>query len=318
MNANKLYKLLAKAGKRAHLVGGLNAGVIVALDLEGRLFAVLDGEVLNRVNPEAVLGQSTREKCLNPGGDGLWPAPEGTSLGYQYATGRWCVPSSLIASRFQLTRAGAKNASIAAEIDLVNNQGLGVPTLFRRTISLSTSRNAVTVRVVESITCLGDRSLYTTDCLLAPWTLCQFDCGPGCETIFPCERKSSVWDLYESSDDQQTWDDGMCRIRTDGSKRYQIGIDAKTPWIEFRDPRRGLVVRRETARLPAGQSHVDLRNAPPDVSPSTKGICYSVYDDTSGFMEMEAAGGCPTVIEPNTEMSAIVSTRYQKQGREGR
>ena len=42
-------------------------GVIVALDLEGRWFAVLDGEVLNRVNPEAIAGQSTRERYLNPG-----------------------------------------------------------------------------------------------------------------------------------------------------------------------------------------------------------------------------------------------------------
>ena len=72
MNAKQILKAFDRAGKRVHLVGDLKAGVIAALDVEGRLFAVLDGEVLNRVNPEAITGQSTREHYFNPGGDGLF------------------------------------------------------------------------------------------------------------------------------------------------------------------------------------------------------------------------------------------------------
>ncbi len=92
MNAAKLLSACARAGKRVHRIGSLDAGVIVGLDLEGRWMAVHGGQVLNRANPEAIDGQSTRERYLNPGGDGLWPAPEGTSLGCQYATGAWRVP----------------------------------------------------------------------------------------------------------------------------------------------------------------------------------------------------------------------------------
>jgi hypothetical protein len=313
MKASHLLKTLDKAGKRAHLVGDLDAGVVVALDLEGRWFAVLDGEVLNRVNPEAVVGQSTREKYLNTGGDGLWPAPEGTSLGYQYAAGAWRVPPAVHAARYRATRATPRSVSIQAEVDLVNNRGLGIPTLFRRRIAVALDRRALTVKVADSITYIGREPRRRADCLLAPWTLCQFDCGPGCEVAFPCRQKSSVWDLYEEpSDGQRVWERRFCRTRTDGSQRYQIAIDAKTPWIEFRDPRRGLIVRRTTRPLPAGQSHIDIRDAAPDVPPSKKGVRYSVYSDTTGFMEIEAAGGCAAVIRPNDEMSVTVSTRFTR------
>ncbi len=311
MKAIQLIKLFAKAGKRAVLAGDTDAGVIVGLDLEGRWYGVLGGEVLSRVNTESVLGQCTREQYLNPGGDGLWPAPEGTALGYEYVAGAWRVPPGLRAARFHVTRSSKRSATIGAEVDLVNNQGLGIPTLFGRQITVLPGRGAVTVRVVESITYLGRVPLRRSDCLLAPWSLCQFDCGPGCEVVFPCKRKAAVWDIYDQpSDGQRTWGGGMCRTRTDGAQRYQIAIGAEVPWIEFRDPRRGLTVRRTAASLPYGQSFIDIRDAAPNVLPGKKGIRYSVYGDLSGFMEIEAAGGCPAVIRPDDVMSVEVSTRF--------
>ena len=53
MKATQILEAFRKADKQVHLVGDLQAGVVVALDMEGRLFTVLDGEVLNRVNPDA-------------------------------------------------------------------------------------------------------------------------------------------------------------------------------------------------------------------------------------------------------------------------
>ena len=67
------------------------------------------------------------------------------------------------------------------------------------------------------------------------------------------------------------------------------------PWIEFRDPRRGLTVRRQAGPLPAGESYIDIRDAACEVAPARKGVRYSVYSDTAGFMEIEAVGGCPAV-----------------------
>lgn len=316
MKATKLLQLLKKAGKRSHLVGDCAAGAVVALDMEGRWYAVLDGEVLNRVNPEAIAGQSTREKYLNPGGDGLWPAPEGTALGYEYASGAWRVPPGLTAARYLLAQAGGRNAAVRAEVDLVNNRGRGIPAIFQRHISVFSgkSKKSLDVKVRESITYIGAVALKRSECLLAPWTLCQFDSGPGCKVVFPSTRKASVWDLYDQpSDAQRGWDNQMCSTRTDGSQRYQIAIGANAPWIEFHNPKTGLVVRRTAEPLPAGLSYIDISDSAPDQPPGKKGVRYSVYSDPSNFMEIEAAGGCPAVIRPNMEMSLEVNTNFTLQ-----
>jgi hypothetical protein len=311
MTAKQILRAFARAGKRVHLVGDLEAGVIIALDLEGRLYTVLGGEVLNRVNLEAIAGESTRKLYLNPGGDGLWPAPEGTSLGYQYSTGAWRVTPGLRAARYLVTQATKHHAEVVAEVDLINAQGCGIPTLFKRQISVSADRRSIDVRTVEGITYLGCAPLRRTECLLAPWTLCQFNSGPECEVVFPCTRKAAVWDLYDDpSDAQREWRGRLCRTATNGSQRYQIAIGSEVPWIEFRDLRRGLVVRRRAGRLPPGQSYIDIRDAAPAVAPARKGVRYSVYSDTANFMEIEAAGGCPAVIRPNAEMSLEVKTRF--------
>ena len=197
-----------------------------------------------------------------------------------------------------------------AEVDLVNDRGLGVPTVFARRMVVAPNRNGMTLRVTESIAYVGRTALRSRDCLLAPWSLCQFDCGPGCEAVFPCTDKSAVWDLYEPSDGQRQWEKRLCRTRTDGSQRYQIAMDSSVPWFEFRDPRRGLTVRRKSLSLPAGQSYIDIRDAAPDVPPGKKGVRYSVYDDPSCFMEMEAVGGCPATIAPNAEMKVVITTQF--------
>jgi hypothetical protein len=313
MKFEQAMKALAAAGRRAHVVGDAGAGVIAALDVEGRLFPVWGGEILTRINPEALAGQSTRDRYINPGGDGLWPAPEGTTLGYQYAAGAWRVPPGLVAARYRVLDSSPRGATLCAEVDLVNNRGVGIPVLFQRRIAVSAGTSSLTMRVVESLTYTGRGALRRDACRLAPWTLCQFDCGPGCEVVFPCARKAWVWDLYDTpSDGQRVWDGSLCRTRTDGSQRYQIALGAAVPWIEYRDPRRGIAARRRSQPLPAGQSWIDIRDAAPDLAPSRKGVRYSVYSDPAGFMEIEAVGGCPAVLRPGVELSVEVNTRFER------
>lgn len=312
MKATELLASFAQAGKRTHLVGDLHAGVIIALDMEGRLFTVKEGMVLNRVNREAIGGQSTQKEYLNPGGDGLWPAPEGTSLGYQYSTGAWRVAPGLRSVRYLIAEINKSGTTIKGEVDLINNKGHGIPAIFKRKIRLAATKNTVSVHVQESITYIGNIELKNKDCLLAPWTLCQFDSGPGCEVVFPYTDKSSVWDLYgEPSSHQRHWTKTLCRTSTDGAMRYQIALDKKVPWIEFRDHQRGLFVRRSAGVLPEGQSYIDIRDATPEVLPDKKGVRYSVYNDTADFMEIEAVGGCPATILPGAEMSIHVTTRFR-------
>lgn len=310
MKATELLELFARSGKRAHLIGSIDQGVVAGLDLEGRLYAVYDNQVLNRVNPQAISGYSVLDTYHNPGGDGLWPAPEGTRLGYSYATGNWRVPAGIRHARFQAAAGTPDAAVIRSEIDLINSSGTGLPLLFERDIRLRTQENELEVTVKESVQYLGAKPLDRNAALLAPWSLCQFDCGPGCEVVFPAARQD-VWDLYDtSSQDMRYWEGELCHCLTDGARRYQIGIGAIAPWIEYRDPVRKLRVVRQAEKLAPGEEYIDIRDAAPEKSPELQGVRYSIYNDTGGFMEIEAAGGCPAVIQPGMKLSQGITTRY--------
>lgn len=310
MEVAGLLNLSARSGKRAHLIGNKHGGVVACLDLEGRLYAVNDNQILNRINPEAISGYSTLDTYHNPGGDGLWPAPEGTSVGYSYATGNWRVPAGVRHARFHLVYESPDRAIIQSEVDLINARGTGIPLLFERDIHILVQKEELGVTVTESVQYLGSRPMSRNTGLLAPWSLCQFDCGPGCEVIFPATGQD-VWDLYDTSSQAiRYWQDGLCHVRTDGTMRYQVGIGQAVPWIEYRDPGRKLRVIRQAEELASGLQYIDIRDAAPDVWPGPGGVRYSVYSDANGFMEIEAAGGCPDVIEPGMKLSQKISTRY--------
>ena len=309
MTGSELVKLFEQGEKRYHLLGDINHGVIAGLDLEGRLFTIVGGEVVNRVNPEAFLGITDRKGYLNPGGDGLWPAPEGTCLGYEYATGDWRVPPGLTGAKYKVVEAEENHLLIEAEVDLINASGLGIAAIFRRDVTISGS---ISVKVIESIEYIGAKKLSRKECLLTPWSLCQFDCCPGCEVIFPDAGSSEVWDMYDPSDECRFVKDGLWHAGTDGTARYQIGIGAQVPWIELQLPAQNMKIRRTARALSAGQGYIDIIDAPVTELPSDKGVRYSVYTDTAGFMEIEAAGGCPEIFEPGIVMSVEILTEYLK------
>jgi len=312
MNGNELIELFKNGGKRCHITGTVENGVIAGLDLEGRLYTVMDGIVMNRVNPAAISGITTRSGYLNPGGDGLWPAPEGTCYGYQYGTGSWRVPPGLAGAIFIVMEQTEGRARIEAEVDLVNASGLGIPAIFSRDVSVTLANKCLTVKVIESIQYIGAKTLSREECILVPWTLCQFDCGPGCEVVFPETVKADIWDLYEPSDECRCVKDGLVHTATDSSRRYQIGIGASVHWIELRLPHKKLKIKRSALKLPENMDYIDIADASPSTRPSDKGTRYSVYSDMNGFMEIEAVGGCPSVLKPGAVLSAEVITEYRK------
>ena len=156
MNVSEAIELFGKSKKRCLLIGDENAGVLAGLDLEGRLWAVKDGVILNRFNLQAVTGQCTQDEYLNPGGDGLWPAPEGSHLGYNYSTGKWRVPPGLTGARFRVIESSDNRAVIRAEVDLINASGTGVATAFERDVRVTETHESLQVTVTETIEYLGD------------------------------------------------------------------------------------------------------------------------------------------------------------------
>jgi hypothetical protein len=310
MKGYELIELFQKGTKRYHLLGTQDNGVLAGLDLEGRLYTIVDGEVVNRVNPEAILGITDRNAYLNPGGDGLWPAPEGTCFGYEYASGNWRVPPGLTGAQYKVVKFDEKNMLIEAEVDLINASGLGIATIFRRDVYLDNSGSFIAVKVIESIEYIGSKQLSRAECLLTPWSLAQFDCCPGCEVVFPETDSSEVWDLYDSSEECRFIENGLWHTHTDGRARYQIGIGTAVPWIELQLPSKKMKIRRTASVLENGQDYIDIIDAPPSELPGKKGIRYSVYSDTNGFMEAEAAGGCPQLFTNGTVMNVEILTEY--------
>jgi|WetSurMetagenome_2_1015567.scaffolds.fasta_scaffold28381_4 hypothetical protein len=310
MTGQELLELLDQAKCRSNLTGTLENGIIAALDMEGRLFAVLNNKVLNRVVPSSVLNKSNKTAYRNPGGDVLWPAPEGTCFGYEYATGNWRVPPEITGAVWEITGQNEKRTVIKAEIDLVNNRQLGIPCEFERHIEVEYNENCLVQNVTEMIRYIGVKTLFIKDFRLAPWSLCQLDTGKGCEVIMPYKTEEDIRDLYSSSLSMRGISNDKYIVNTNTYFRFQLGMGENVPWIEYKyfD---NLKVKRYTGTLPPGQKYIDIADAPPDQIPSEKGIKLSIYCDPTGFMEIEACGGCPDILSPGKELSVNIITEYK-------
>lgn len=309
MTGYDLIDLMYKANRRVHVTGTPENGIIAALDLEGRLFVVVDGRVINRVVPTAIINRSNKEAYLNPGGDALWPAPEGSCFGYEYGTGKWRVPPSITGAVWQVVSQSADKSVIKAEIDLINNCRVGIPCEFERHIELEMNGKNLIQNVTEIIRYIGDKGLGKDEFLLAPWSLCQFDSGKGCKVIIPEPGKDDIWDMYTGSLSKRNLRAGKYEIDVETDFRFQVGLSPKIPWMEY-IKYQDFTVKRYSGQLASRQRFIDISDLPPDLFPTSKEVSLSVYCDPSGFMEMEACGGCPEILEPGTELSVRIITEY--------
>lgn len=310
MSGYELIDLMHQAHRRVHVTGNPENGIIAALDMEGRLFVVVNGRVLNRVVPSAILNRSNKKEYLNPGGDALWPAPEGSRLGYEYSTGKWRVPPSITGAVWEVVGQSADKSVIRAEIDLINNCQLGIPCEFERHIEFELKGKCLIQNVTEIIRYIGDKSLGKDEFLLAPWSLCQFDSFQGCLVKMHPPLPEDIWDMYESSLSRRRLSDDNYVVDTETDFRFQLGLSENVPWIEYNYGNE-FRVKRYSGLLPPSQKYIDIADVLPDQFPSKKGVKLSLYCDPSGFMEIEACGGCTDTLVPGTELSVRITTEYQ-------
>jgi hypothetical protein len=310
MTGKNLIDLICQSHRRAHVIGTPKNGIIIALDLEGRLFAVVNDMILNRVVPSAIVNRSNRNAYLNPGGDALWAAPEGSCFGYEYVTGKWRVPPAITGAVWEVTEQSENMTVIKAEIDLINNRQLGIPCEFERHIEIEQSGNSLIKVVTELIRYIGEKTLDKGEFRLAPWSLCQFDTGQGCKAIMPPISAGDISDMYDSSLSQRGMSDDKYIVDTKTDFRFQLCLGENVPWIEYISGN-DFSVKRYTGTLPPGQSYIDISDVPPEQFPSDNGVKLSIYCDPSGFMEIEACGGCPDTLVPGTELSVKIITEYK-------
>lgn len=310
MNGTDLIDLLKKAHRRSHITGTLENGIIAGLDLEGRLFTVINNRVINRVVPSAIINRSDRKGYLNPGGDALWPAPEGTRFGYEYTTDNWRVPPSITGAVWDVVSSSPESVVIRAEIDLINNLMVGIPCEFERHISITFSNNTLIQNVKELIRYIGRKTLVREEFLLAPWSLCQFDSGINCMVIMEPPAPNDIWDMYSLSNSKRRISDDKYVVDTQTDFRFQLGIGKDVKWIQY-NKGEDFSVKRYAGRKDGQMDYIDISDISPELEPSSKGVNLSIYCDPSGFMEIEACGGCPEELYPGTETSVTIITEYQ-------
>ncbi len=311
MTGQELLHLFEQSYRRTYIVGTKENGVIIALDLEGRFFTVINDQVISKVNPSAILTRSNKEKFQNPGGDALWPAPEGTRFGYEYGIGNWRVPPSITGAVWEVVSQTDNECIIKAEIDLVNNSQVGIPCEFERHIRIEKKENILRQEVKEMIRYIGKRTLNKTEFSLAPWSLCQFDSsetGSICMPVTP--TKEDIWDMYSPSDEQRNTQDDLYVVRTKTPKRFQLALSKSIAWIQYVN-NGNYRVKRYAGYLPHGQHYIDIADTSPDELPSNKGVSLSIYCDPSGFVEIEACGGCTERLETGTELFVNVTTEFE-------
>ena len=311
MTGFELIDLMERSGRRPHVIGTTENGIIAGLDLEGRLFAVMNGDVLNRVTPSAILEHSSKETFLNSGGDILWPAPEGNCFGYQYSTGNWCVASSITTARWELVSSDQNEAVIRAEIDLINNNQLGIPCEFERHVKVNFVNNVLIQEVKELIRYTGSKVLTNNEFRLVPWSICQLNSQDGEKITIPPPAETDIWDwdLYGSSKKNRGMRDGEYVIDTNTKNRFQLGLSENILWIDYSN--KNLSVRRYKGVVADGQPYIDISDISPKGMPSNRGVNLSIYYDPSGIVELEVCGGCPPTLSPGDETSVSIITEYK-------
>jgi len=297
MNIEELVNICSRSGRRPQVISCGKAAVIAALGMEGRLFYAYNGEVVSLFRRESAENISTSKTgYLNPGGDGLWPAPEGTRFGYEYSTGSWRVPAAIVSAQYDVVSQSADSLEIAAEIDLVNNQQLGIPCRFIRKVQVKELDNAAVIEQYDAIEYMGCCELAAGTFSIAPWSLSQFTVDKKTIARFG-DPGTPVRDLYQPSKELLSSDGKIVTMKHDDKNRIQLALPEKSSFVELLVPDKNLQITRTSAPLAENLHPVDIADFPPDADPGDP-VRYSIYNDPSGFMELETVGGSTDDLVP--------------------
>ncbi len=301
MNTEQLFSICKENGRRPVMISAGNAAVTAVLGMEGRLFLTHNGELVSLFRPEAAEKISTAKSgYFNPGGDGFWPAPEGTKFGYEYSSGCWKVPAAIVSAQYELVELKSDSLTIAAEIDLINNQQLGIPCRFIRKVSVREDNGATVVDQQDVIEYTGCCELAPGTFSIAPWSLSQFNVDDRSIARFG-DPGTPIRDLYMPSRELLSSDGKVVSMKHDRQNRIQLALPENSRFVELLLPEKNLQITRTSAPLAANLHPVDIADYPPDAEPGSP-VRFSIYNDPSGFMELETVGGSAAELLPGTQL----------------
>ena len=208
------------------------------------------------------------------------------------------MPAAIISAQYDVVSQSADSLEIAAEIDLVNNQQLGIPCRFIRKVQVKELDNAAVIEQYDAIEYMGCCELAAGTFSIAPWSLSQFTVDKKTIARFG-DPGTPVRDLYQPSKELLSSDGKIVTMKHDDKNRIQLALPEKSSFVELLVPDKNLQITRTSAPLAENLHPVDIADFPPDADPGDP-VRYSIYNDPSGFMELETVGGCTDDLVPGT------------------
>lgn len=267
---------------------------------QGRIFAEMDGEILQRFDFE-VAKNPDPVNFNNIGGNSLWPAPEGGEYAFNYPAGPkpdwWVQPGVNHASSTLLP---GELPATCKRVTLVNRKGVSLEVEFwRRVFPLSNDELLDFPKVRFTGYREEDRLTLSTACspeqgVIAAWSLEQF---PGSRDILTFGKTAGRIDGQNAINRSYYGDPGDClesgpgffRFRSAGNERYQIGVRASCApeFIGAWDSARELLMVR--CCLPGVGRRIDIADNSQESGIFGAEDQYSIFLGGSlNFFELEA------------------------------
>ncbi|MBX7255224.1 MAG: hypothetical protein K1Y02_02590 [Candidatus Hydrogenedentes bacterium] len=274
--------------------------VLVAPGLQGRIFCSLEGELVHRLDADALSAPSDTA-FNNVGGNSLWPAPEGGPFAFNYVPGtdQWYVQPGINRTPASVIHADHCSVQIEKQIQLTNRKGYAIDLLWRRLVKLLDLPHVANVHGLAALAYQTEDSFvplgqYETEhVLIAPWSLEQF---PGAEGIVAFgkvkDSKHAInFDFYGQPGDRIACTDTHFTFALGGEDRHQIGVTvASSPeLIGAFDINRSMLILRRAKESPGVYFNIADNDQPQ--GPHSAADLFSIFNGGGlGFYELETIG----------------------------
>ena len=291
--------------------------VYLSGELQGRIFATLDGCILHRLDG-ALAANPSPTQFNNLGGNSLWPAPEGGPYAFNYPPGGgdWYVQEGINAVPAQPLSDGF---GVEKTIRLVNRQGVEGEMCYRRVVTPMETTLALKYGL-KGLVYRSEDSFATSrpleDFLLAAWSLEQFDLTPRAFGFGKLAVPRLHGEFYGEPSPHIDWAGGCFRFRFGAGERLQVALPetAAPEYIGALVPERNLLIVRRIVDADAGR-RIDIADNDQPRGPFAECDAYSIfYGADAGFFELETIAPVRQDGEGRTLGSRLVSETHFYQG----
>ena len=264
--------------------------IFLASALQGRIFAAMDGEILQRLD-HASLKHAPDEFC-NLGGNSLWPAPEGGAFAFNYPSdgGSWRVQDGINNTPCEIS---PDEPSMSKRISLENRAGVRAELLFRRILHFPAGNPGKKYGLKSLVYSSNDSWELTSPLppdrfLISAWSLEQFELTPNA-FAFGVSEKPLNKDFYGDPLPYQKCENGEFRFSFTAPERLQIGVpeSAKAGMIGAFIPERDLLILRRLVSADPGRRINFADNEQKDGVYSASDAYSIFYGATMNFFELE-------------------------------